>query len=181
MNSSTVTKDLVAHYAIIFKYNYKPFRYNHIINFNRFKSPSQSNYCTVSFCHYISRCKWLPSAAFYKYTSQAVNDKIIQNDDQNCDYHKHICYCDKKPNCSIDILGAVYPGQTLQTNLCNMCSNDDSTVLYAEVHNINLPSSSCKIVHQSQLVNVIDDYSTTVNYTIASNITKLMMSNVNYS
>ena len=171
MNSSTVTKDLVAHYAISFKYNYKPFKYNHIINLNRSKSPSQSNYCTVSFCRFISRCKWLHSTAFYDYSAETVNDKIIQNDDQNCDYHKHICYCDKKPNCSIDILGAVYPGQTLQTNLCNMCSNDDSTVLYAEVHNINLPSSSCKIVHQSQLVNVIDDYSTTVNYTIASNIT----------
>ena len=52
-----------------------------------------------------------------------------------------------------------------------MCRNDDSTVLYAEVHNINIPSSSCKIVHQSQLVNIIDDYSSTVNYTIASNIT----------
>ena len=69
------------------------------------------------------------------------------------------------------MLGVVYPGQTLQTNLCNVCSNDDGTVLYAEVHNINLPSSSCKIVHQPQLVNVIDDYSRTVNYTIASNIT----------
>ena len=77
----------------------------------------------------------------------------------------------KKPNCSIDILGSVYSGQTLKTNLCNTCSNDDSTVLYAEVHNINLSSSSCKIVYQSQLIHVIDDYSTTVNYTIASNIT----------
>ena len=174
MNVSIVTKDLVAHYAIIFKYNYKSHKFNHIINLNNSRSLSKSNYCAVSFCRLISRCKWLPSAAFHDYTDhspKAVNDKIIQNDDQNCDYHKHICYCDKKPNCGIDILGAVYPGQTLQTNLCNMCSNDDSTVLYAEVHNINLPSSSCKIVHQSQLVNVIDDYSTTVNYTIASNIT----------
>ena len=171
MNSSTVTKDLVAHYAITFKNNYKPFKYNHIINLNSSKSPSENNYCTVSFCRFISCCKWLHSAAFYDYSPETVNDKIVQNDDQNCDYHKHICYCDKKPNCSIDILGAVYPGQTLQTNLCSMCSNDDSTVLYGEVHNINLPSSSCKIVHQSQLVNVIDDYSSTVNYTIASNIT----------
>ena len=39
MNSSTITKDLVAHYAIIFKYNYKPFKYNHIINLDRSKSP----------------------------------------------------------------------------------------------------------------------------------------------
>ena len=175
MNSSTVTKDLVTRYAIILKYNFKSLKHNHIINFNNSESPTQSNDCTVSFCRFLSRCKWLTSAAFHDYidhSPKAVNDKVIQNDDQNCDYHKHICYCDKKPNCSIDVLGAVYPGQTLQTNLCNMCSNDDSTVLYAEVHNINLPSSSCKIVHQSQLVNIIDVHSSTVNYTIASNITK---------
>ena len=174
MNNHTETKDLLDHYVITFKYNSKLFKYNHIINLNRSKPPSQSNYCTVSFCRFISHCKWLPLAAFYNYTEytpKVVNDKIVQNDDENCDYHKHICYCDKKPNCSIDILGAVYPGQTLQTNFCNMCSNDDSTVLYAEVNNINLPSSNCKIVHQSQLVNVIDDYSNTVNYTIASNTT----------
>ena len=171
VNSSTVIKDLVAHYAIIFKNNYKSYKYKHIFNLNRSKSPSKSNYCTVLFCRFICRCKWLHSAAFYDYSPEAINDKIVENDDQNCDYHKHICYCDKKPNCSIDILGAVYPGQTLQTNLCNMCSNDDSTVLYAEIHNVNLPSSSCKIVHQSQLVNIFDDHSTTVNYTIASNIT----------
>ena len=174
MNNDNVTKDLLTHYAITFKYHYKRFKYSHIINFNRYKSPSQSNYCTVSFFRFISHCKWLSSAAFYNYTEytpKAVNDKIVQNDDENCDYHKHICYCDKKPNCSIDILGAVYPEQTLQANLCSMCSNDDSTVLYAEVHNINLPSSNCKTVHQSQLVNVIDDYSNTVNYTIASNTT----------
>ena len=170
-NDIAVTKDLVSHYAITFKNNHKRFQYKYIIsNLNTSKSLSQSNYCTVSFCHFISHCKWLPSAAFYNYSPKAVNDKIVKNDDQNCDYHKHICYCDKKPNCSVDILGAVYPGQTLQTNLCNMCSNDDNTVLYAEANNVNLPSSNCKIVHQSQLVNIIDNNSSTVNYTIASNI-----------
>ena len=90
MNNSTVTKDLVAHYAIYFKYNYKSFKYNHIINLNSSKSPSENNYCTVSFCCYISRCKWLHSAAFYDYSPEAINDKIVQNDDLNCDYHKHI-------------------------------------------------------------------------------------------
>ena len=48
-----------------------------------------------------------------------------------------------------------------------MCSND-STILYAEVHNINLPNTTCKIAHQSQLINVIGNNSRTVNYTIVS-------------
>ena len=74
----------------------------------------------------------------------------------------------KTINCTNDILGSVYPGQTLQTNLCNMCSSDDNTVLYAEVHNINLPSSACKIAHQCQLINVIGNHSNAVNYTIVS-------------
>ena len=166
-NGTAITKDLVIHYAITVKYNY--------INYEPFKyttSPSQNNYCIiVSFCRFIFHCKWLPSSAFYDYSPEVVNDKIVQNDDQNCDYHKrkHICYCDKSANCSVDMLGTVYPGQTLHTNLCNMRSNDNNTVLYAEVHNINLLSSNCKIVHQSQLVTIIDNYSSTVNYTIASN------------
>ena len=50
-----------------------------------------------------------------------------------------------------------------------MCSND-STVLYAEVHNINLPTTACRIAHQSQLITVIGNHSNTVNYTIVSNI-----------
>ena len=84
----------------------------------------------------------------------------------------HICYCSnsKEVYCNIDTLGPVYPGQMLQTNLCNMCNNDNITVLYAEVHNVNLPSSTCKIAHQSQLINIIGNHSNTVNYTIASNI-----------
>ena len=49
-----------------------------------------------------------------------------------------------------------------------MCTNDESTVLYAEVININLPSSTCKIAHQSQLISVIGNNSNTVNYTIVS-------------
>ena len=42
--------------------------------------------------------------------------------------------------------------------------------MYAEVHNTNLPNSTCKIAHQSQLINVIGDDSNTANYTIVSSI-----------
>ena len=62
----------------------------------------------------------------------------------------------------------MYPGQTLQTNLCTVNANDDSTVLYVEVHNIYLPSSTCKIAHQSQLINIIGNHSNSVNYTIVA-------------
>ena len=153
---------LITRYAINFIYNY-----NHI-RIRGTKSPSPVKDDPMSFCRFFSHCKWLPSAAFHDYMPEAINNKIIQTVGQSCHYHKHICYCSNKTNCSIDILGKVYPGQTLQTNLCSMYSSNDSSVLYAEVNNINLPNSACKIAHQSQLINFIGNNSNTVNYTIVS-------------
>ena len=161
MNSSKM-EELLPHYIIIINHNYNT-------DSNGITLPQLNNNCSVSYCHFTSHCKWVPSAAFYNYSPKTVNKQIIQNDDQNCNYHKHICYCSSKEiNCSIDLLGSVYPGQKLQTYLCNMCSNENSTVLYAEVHNVNLPNSTCKIAHQSQLINFIGSHSHTVNYTIVS-------------
>ena len=164
-NGRGATKDLLIHYVVIANQNYK-----YSSNF-KMRLPSQNDSCSLSFYHFTSHCKWLPSASFYDYSPEVINEQIIQNDDQNCNYHKHICYCSmtKGINCSIDILGVVYPGQTLESNLCNMCSSNVSTVLYAEVHNTNLPNSTCKIAHYSQLINIIGNHSSTVNYTIVSN------------
>ena len=162
LNSSN-TEELLPHYIIIVNHNYNT-------DSNGITVPSQNNDCSMSFCHFTSHCKWIPSAAFYNNNPETINKQIIQNDDQNCNHRNHICHCSKSKeiNCSIDTLGSVYPGQTLQTNLCNMCNNDNITVLYAEVHNVNLPSSTCKITHHSQLINFIGNHSHTVNYTIVS-------------
>ena len=162
INSSAV-KELLNHYSITV-------HHNHIINSNGFQLPLQNNSCYVSFCHFTTHCKWLSSAVFRNYSPEYINRQIIRNDEQDCNYHKHICYCSnsKQVYCNIDTLGPVYPGQMLQTNLCNVCNNDNITVLYAEVHNAKLPSSTCKIAHQSQLINIIGNQSNTVNYTILS-------------
>ena len=58
IKNDTVTKDLVAHYTITFKYNFKSLNFNNFISINRSKSASKSNYCTVSFCRFIFHCKW---------------------------------------------------------------------------------------------------------------------------
>ena len=107
MNNSRITADLLLHYNITFYHNYH-------INISR-GLLYNSKICTVSvsFCDFISHCKWLPSAAFYNYSPATINKQIIQNDDHNYNYnHNHICYCheNKIINCSIDKLGAVYPG-----------------------------------------------------------------------
>ena len=160
--STTTTKSLLTHYVINIYHNYH-------VNITDLRLPQ---YSSVSFCYFTSHCRWLPSAGFYGYAPEAINKQIIKHDNQECDYHTHICYCPKigKYNCSIDILGKVHPGQTLQTNLCNMYSKNDSTVLYAEVRDANLPATTCKIAHQSQLINFIGNNSNTVNYTIVSRI-----------
>ena len=162
-SSTTATIDLrmLTHYVITFNDNYKILPRQNTQNINCSRH--------VSFCHFTSHCKWLASAAFNQYSPEAISKQIIQNDDQNCRYHKHLCYCfqSENINCSVDTLGTVYPGQTLQANLCNTCDHK-ITVLRAEVHNINLPNSSCKIAHQSQLVNFIGNHSNTVNFTIVS-------------
>ena len=170
--ATKVTNNTLTHYVINFLHNHKILKQNNdIISFNVSGSvlfPHTDN-CSVSLCHFISHCQWISSSAFHNQDSEVVNKQIIQNDEQNCNHHKHICYCNesREINCSKDILGSVHPGQKLQTYLCNMCSND-STILYAEVHNINLPNTTCKIAHQSQLINVIGNNSHTVNYTIVS-------------
>ena len=169
-NVNVTPNDLLSHYFVSFTHNYKLLHHYHVINLNGTTLHSQNKISSISFCHFTSHCKWLHSAAFYGYNPETVYQKIVKTDDNNCHNHKQICYCSqsKKINCSIDILGIMYPGQTLNTNLCNMYSNDDNTILYAEVHNINLPSSACKIAHQFQLINVIGNHSNTVNYTIVT-------------
>ena len=163
VNGNRTTTDLLSHYHITFIHN-------HLAHFNGSRISSESRNCSITVCYYLSHCKWLTLAAFHGYSPGIINKQIISSDDHNCSYHKHICHCSQseKVNCSIDELGPVYPGQTLQTNLCSVCNDDVSTVLYAEVNNINLPSSSCKIVHHSQLINLIGNHSNTVEYTIAS-------------
>ena len=174
VNDNAKPKDLLSHYSVSFTDNnrVRMLPFHHIININGSRLSSQNNNHSILFCHHISHCKWLPFGAFFATDPESVNRQIINIKDQSCSYHKHICYCpqSKNVNCSIDTLGTVYPGQTLQTNLCVVPPNDDSTILYAKVHNINLPNSTCKIAYHSQLINVIGYHSNTVNYTIVSSI-----------
>ena len=77
MNGKAITEDFASHYAITFNYNTRSLLHN------------KSNRCSISFCHFLSHCEWLPSAAFYNYSSTLINQQIIQNDDQNCNYYTH--------------------------------------------------------------------------------------------
>ena len=118
--------------------------------------------CELSFHHFISHCKWMPTAVFYGHNPGTINQQIIQL--HYVVKHSTIFYCLDPKNFT---LGPVYPGQKLQETMCMPCSNNHS-VLFAETHNTLLPKSACKIAHQSELVLFTTNSSITVSYTIVS-------------
>ena len=119
----------------------------------------------------LTHCKWLSMAVFNGYNPSYINQQIIQVDGRQWIHHKKICYCPNGGdyNCTIDLLGPVYPGQMLQAGLCMPLASKNYTV-YVETHASSLPSSTCKIAHQSELIKIIGNFSRTYNFTIVSEV-----------
>ena len=115
----------------------------------------------------MTHCKWLPTAVFNGSNPEYINQQIVQVDDHPWIHHKRICYCphDGDYNCTVDLLGPVYPGQVLQINLCMPQANKDY-IITIETHSVNLPSSACKLAHQTEFINSIGNNSKTFNFTI---------------
>ena len=124
--------------------------------------------CSFPFYYFTPHCQWISTGVFHEYNPKDIYQQIIKINNQSFTYHK-ICYCSKNEgtNCSIDVLGPVYPGQTLETQLCTPC-NDQISVLYAEVNSARLPNSACKVATQDNKLNTITNYSKPVNFTIVS-------------
>jgi len=115
-----------------------------------------------------SPCRWIPSSVFHGFNPAVINQQIIQTDQHQLNQHTFICYCSHNiTNCSVDVLGAVYPGQMLQVDLC-VPNGGQHSILYLETHNKFLPASACKIAHQAELLQTITSYSNTVNFTIVT-------------
>ena len=119
---------------------------------------------------FLSHCRWLPTAAFYGFHAGVINQQIISINKQHWYRLKKICHCpqDGYSDCSIDLLGPVYPGQTLQIKLCIPEAKEKYNV-FVETHAKSLPSSACKIANQVELIiQGMDNSSKTVNFTIVS-------------
>ena len=134
------------------------------------------NPCESSFNHFITHCRWMPESVFYGEDPGVINLKIIQTDQHQLSHHSTICYCShNEPNCSVDVLGPIYPGEKLQVDLCVPSigdKNDDrnnknvnNNILYVETR---LPTSACEIVFQTELFQAFTSYSTTFNFTIVT-------------
>ena len=118
---------------------------------------------------FLTHCKWLPTAVFNGHNPGYINQQIIQVDGHQWMHHKKICYCphDGEYNCTVDLLGPVYPGQMLQVDLC-MPQADKKHSIYTETHANNLPNSACKLAHQTEFINSIGNESKTFNFTVIS-------------
>ena len=83
-NNNTRMEDLLSHYTITLNENYN------IYNAPRLPSQNDCN-CSITFCHFMSHCKWLSSSAFNNSNPEITNRQTIQYDDSTCYDHKHIC------------------------------------------------------------------------------------------
>ena len=121
---------------------------------------------------YAFHCRWLSESIFYGYHPSDINKQIIQTDDKQTYQHTRVCYCfmNSTYDCSLDLLGTVFPGQLLQVDLCvpHESDNDEILILYVDTRNIFLPNSACKVAHQNQLISTISSSLKTYNFTIVS-------------
>ena len=136
----------------------------------KISNKEQNQNCLFPYYHFTPHCYWLPTAAFHHYNPNVIYQQIIKTDIPNFTHHK-ICHCfhNGSKNCDTDTLGLVYPGQILQVQLCTPCKDEPST-LYAEINNIHLPDSACKISPEAQTTNIITNYSKVFNFTIVAEL-----------
>ena len=73
------------------------------------------------------------------------------------------------------MLAPVYPRQVLQIGLCTPC-DDKIFSLYAKTHDSLKTNFLCRISNQAEMLNFISHHANLINYTIASEMCKLMYS-----
>ena len=62
--------------------------------------------------YFLTHCKWQDAAVFSGHNPGYINQQIIHINGHQWIYHKALCYCphDGDYNCTVDLLGPVYPG-----------------------------------------------------------------------
>ena len=139
------------------------------INFSGNKIDNQNIMLTNYMNDFLTHCNWLPTAVFKGHNPRYINQQIVQVDGHQWTHHKEICYCphDGDHNCTVDLLGPVYPGQLLQVELC-MPKAHQNYIINAVTHGVTLPKSACKLAHQTEFVSSIGIDSKTFNFTVIS-------------
>ena len=83
--------------------------------------------------------------------------------------HIKVCLClqDNKYDCSLDVLGPVYPGQVLRTRM-SLPGTKEMSLVYVETYAQSLPKTACKVAHQTDMT-LLNEICKVVNFTIVSN------------
>ena len=134
------------------------------------KRKSAINYLT-------SHCQWLHGATFDGYDPGVINKHILNLGDSAkqgliLGHHINLCYCPRNGtyNCSVDLLGQAYPGQTLQVDMCApYLTGNDISVMFVDTHNVKVENMACKIANLNQLTTTISRKHKTMKFTIVSN------------
>ena len=118
---------------------------------------------------FLTHCKWLSTSVFNGHNPGYINQQIIQVDGHQWIHHKELCYCPHNGdyNCTVDLLGPVYPGQKLQVNLC-IPQADKNYIVFTETHVLTLPISTCQLADQTEFINSIGNESKTFKFTFNS-------------
>ena len=167
----TDIKPITAHHLLQYQYSVQFF--NNTQDDILGRSNSTINYYTF-------HCQWLDTAVFHDCTPSIINKNVIHIHNPTKQglmlyRHTNLCYCHKNGtyNCTTDILGCVYPGQTLQADLCAPFTEETKVShFYAETHNILIEGLTCQIAHQAELRGDVDKQHKKLNFTIVSNATE---------
>ena len=150
--------------------------YNFVFTDNIQEEVSNRSKSTINY--FTSHCQWLDGAAFNGYDPGVINRNILNIQDSVKQGlllgHTGVCYCPRNGtlNCSVDLLGQVYPGQTLQIDMCApYLTETDISVMLVDTHNIKVQNSTCKLALQNELTIAVTRKYKTVKLTIVSNAT----------
>jgi len=171
-----------------YTYNYPPcyFQYlnynkvghgNYSILFdNNYENSARLAYNNLPLIH----CSWLPQSAFNTTMPPEVNKKYIKYINKSGTFdmlpqhkrQKTLCLCNNNNDydCQKELLGPIYPGQTMILNFyTNVASLSDSDTNITVVNNINWLSSTASVINNSsEMVQISKSHKCTfVRYTIA--------------
>ena len=128
--------------------------------------------------YYTSHCRWLDTAVFNGYDPGMISKNIVHigntNSSIGLNHHTNLCYCPQNGtyDCTTDILGLVYPGQTLQADLCAPFNEEKKhSLVYVETQNIVLQNVTCKVAHETELIAKVGMDHKKLNFTVVSNKT----------
>ena len=160
---SACTFQFFSDYHVNFKFKEnEKLNFSIVFNANHWDIPLDSDMLKIN------HCAWLPGSVFYTTLPSVVNHHIITFINETfVTINKSLCYCSDKYHidCSLDELGPIYPGQTLNTMLaCPTCGM--LTPLIVDVYDSIMPATVCRVSFLQEANQFVGQTCTQLNFTI---------------